>query len=115
ALIAKDSRQPATKRKPPTTRPRCLATLGMNICSVIARCGAVTPNDQKLSDGGLKTRRLQPECDAAVRCSAWLGVRRDPRLTNRCVSDLSNVALIAEDSRQPATKCKQPTTRSFVA
>ena len=43
---------------------------------------------------------------AAVRCSAWLGVRPRPRLSDGCAPELAAVPLIAEDSGQPATKIK---------
>ena len=51
---------------------------------------------------------MKQERDGRVRCSAWLGVRPRPRLTNCCALELSDVPLIAEDSRQPATKIKPP-------
>jgi len=51
---------------------------------------------------------LQQECDAAVRWSAWLAIRRRPRLKNGCAAELSNVPVIAKDSRQPAAKSKTP-------
>jgi hypothetical protein len=60
----------------------------------------------KLSDPAHEGARLQPGRDGRVRCSAWLGVRPRPRLMNCCALELSDVPLIAEDSRQPTTKRK---------
>jgi hypothetical protein len=57
---------------------------------------------------------MERKSGAAVRSSAWLGVRPRPRLTNSCSLELSVVPLIAEDSGQPATQIKplEPATRS---
>ena len=77
----------------------------------------VPPNDPSSATAAEKTLRLKPRRDAAVRCSAWLGVAPRPRLPNGCALELSDVLLIAADSGQTATKRKPPemATRSALA
>src|SRR6185503_17800520 len=53
---------------------------------VHARNAAYRP---KLNDGGQRARRLQPERDAAVKCSRWLGGMLIVLESKLCPSELS--------------------------